>query len=201
MFAGVGPFALPAAKKKKCIVLANDLNPESYKWLNVNIKLNKIKQEVKTFNLDGREFVRDVVKNHLLSRWMDDMYQSYKIHIVMNLPALAVEFIDVFPGLFERSELDSIKLFVPPIVHCYTFSKDPDPESDVKQRVETNIKCDLKDYSIRTVRNVAPNKEMLYVTFPLTKDILFGVEDKSGDVECHDEPTNKKMKLAQDNMS
>lgn len=40
-FAGVGPFALPAAKKG-CGVLANDLNPESYKWLSRNIENNKV---------------------------------------------------------------------------------------------------------------------------------------------------------------
>jgi len=41
VFAGVGPFALPAAKKG-CAVLANDLNPESYKYLIMNIKDNKV---------------------------------------------------------------------------------------------------------------------------------------------------------------
>lgn len=41
VFAGVGPFALPAAKKG-CGVLANDLNPESYKWLLRNIENNKV---------------------------------------------------------------------------------------------------------------------------------------------------------------
>jgi tRNA (guanine37-N1)-methyltransferase len=41
VFAGVGPFALPAAKKG-CAVLANDLNPESYKYLALNIKGNKV---------------------------------------------------------------------------------------------------------------------------------------------------------------
>lgn len=40
-FAGVGPFALPAAKKG-CGVLANDLNPESYKWLSRNIESNRV---------------------------------------------------------------------------------------------------------------------------------------------------------------
>ena len=43
VFAGVGPFALPAAKKG-CAVLANDLNPESYKYLNINIKGNKVRK-------------------------------------------------------------------------------------------------------------------------------------------------------------
>lgn len=40
-FAGVGPFAIPAAKKG-CAVLASDLNPESAKSLSNNVKLNKV---------------------------------------------------------------------------------------------------------------------------------------------------------------
>jgi tRNA (guanine37-N1)-methyltransferase len=42
VFAGVGPFALPAAKKG-CAVLANDLNPESYKYLKINVDNNKVR--------------------------------------------------------------------------------------------------------------------------------------------------------------
>lgn len=41
VFAGVGPFVIPTAKKG-CIVFANDLNPESYKWLQHNARLNKV---------------------------------------------------------------------------------------------------------------------------------------------------------------
>ena len=44
VFAGVGPFALPSAKKGS-IVYANDLNPSSYEWLNENVKLNKVKKK------------------------------------------------------------------------------------------------------------------------------------------------------------
>lgn len=49
VFAGVGPFALPAAKKG-CAVLANDLNPESHKYLTLNIKDNKVSRTPITIN-------------------------------------------------------------------------------------------------------------------------------------------------------
>jgi tRNA (guanine37-N1)-methyltransferase len=39
--AGVGPFAVPAAKKG-CSVYGNDLNPESVKWMEVNRVKNKV---------------------------------------------------------------------------------------------------------------------------------------------------------------
>lgn len=48
VFAGVGPFAVPAGKKG-CGVFANDLNPISYKYLQVNIANNKVRLR----NLDG----------------------------------------------------------------------------------------------------------------------------------------------------
>ena len=41
VFAGVGPFAVPAAKKG-CAVLANDLNPNSEKYLAINVKNNQV---------------------------------------------------------------------------------------------------------------------------------------------------------------
>ena len=41
VFAGVGPFAVPAGKKK-VFVLANDLNPDSYTSMEGNIKTNKV---------------------------------------------------------------------------------------------------------------------------------------------------------------
>lgn len=61
VFAGVGPFAVPAGKKR-VIVLANDLNPLSYESMNQNIALNHTEKFVSSFNLDGRAFIRDSPK-------------------------------------------------------------------------------------------------------------------------------------------
>ncbi|KAI8137185.1 Met-10+ like-protein-domain-containing protein [Fennellomyces sp. T-0311] len=88
VFAGVGPFALPAAKKG-AIVYANDLNPASYQWLNENIKLNKITKGISTYNLDGREFIRKAVED--LQATSND-WKTFD-HFVMNLPATAMEFL------------------------------------------------------------------------------------------------------------
>ncbi|EGF34581.1 hypothetical protein AAULH_14181, partial [Lactobacillus helveticus MTCC 5463] len=57
VFAGVGPFAIPAAKNNGCIVFANDLNPHSYAYLEDNIKLNRVATVFPT-NEDGRDFIR-----------------------------------------------------------------------------------------------------------------------------------------------
>ncbi len=42
VFAGVGPFAIPARQKKGCGVYANDLNPKSVYHLKENVSLNNV---------------------------------------------------------------------------------------------------------------------------------------------------------------
>jgi len=61
MFCGIGPLAVRAAVKKKIKVLANDLNPEGFRYLNINIQTNHVERLVIPFNMDAREFIRRVI--------------------------------------------------------------------------------------------------------------------------------------------
>ncbi|KAF6766703.1 hypothetical protein DFP72DRAFT_985672 [Ephemerocybe angulata] len=61
VMAGVGPFAVPAAKKG-CAVLANDLNPESAKYLSINVTNNRVTDLVRVFCEDGREFIQKSIE-------------------------------------------------------------------------------------------------------------------------------------------
>ncbi|KAF9429415.1 tRNA(m(1)G37)methyltransferase [Entomortierella beljakovae] len=62
VMAGVGPFAMPAAKKG-CTVYANDLNPVSYASMVENKALNKLGNNLSIYNMDGRDFIRKAVED------------------------------------------------------------------------------------------------------------------------------------------
>ncbi|KAM8921279.1 tRNA (guanine(37)-N(1))-methyltransferase [Pelodytes ibericus] len=184
VFAGVGPFAIPTAKKN-CIVYANDLNPESYKWLLHNCKLNKVDKKVQAFNTDGREFIETTVKTELLKHIkLFSKERKHNIHIAMNLPAMAIEFLDAFKQLLEEEPCSDAVL---PTIHCYSFSKDDDPKQDVKERAESFLGAGLDNCSVHLVRNVAPNKEMMCISFQLPAKVLFKTQAKAAD-----EPESKR---------
>lgn len=171
VFAGVGPFAIPAARKN-CTVFANDLNPESHKWLLHNCKLNKVDQKVKVFNMDGKDFLQGPVREELMLRLGPSTEAKPSIHIVMNLPAKAIEFLSVFKSLLDGQPCSSERL---PTVHCYCFSKDANPAKDACQQAGAVLGISLEaGSSVHFVRNVAPNKEMLCITFQIPAATLYG---------------------------
>ncbi|KAI5291313.1 tRNA(m(1)G37)methyltransferase, partial [Ascosphaera atra] len=57
VMAGVGPFALPAAKKQ-CFVWANDLNPHGFDCMKLNARKNKVQDFVRPSCQDGRAFIK-----------------------------------------------------------------------------------------------------------------------------------------------
>lgn len=202
VFAGVGPFAVPAGKKR-VNVLANDLNPHSFKWLEHNVKKNKVFNQVSTFNKDGRDFILQDIKNNLLERIekRDGDMKEYSIHIAMNLPALAVTFLDAFVGLLKDNEKgikNSLTLPIP-ICHCYCFVKGiDDAKVMAKNLVEENLGFKLvlskTLEGIYFVRNVAPNKDMMRVDLLLTSDLLFDTLSlKRSSDESDDAIPNKKQ--------
>lgn len=155
VFCGVGPFALPSARKA-CIVYANDLNPESIKWITHNSALNKIsKDNLSIHNMDGREFIRRSLETLRAKEGDEASFDHY----VMNLPAIAYQFLDVIAELVQEG-----KLVKPCRVHCYTFVKmEGDPVANIEEGLGFPVHRESSD--AKHVRTVAPNKDMYCVSF------------------------------------
>lgn len=197
VFGGVGPFALPAARNAYCTVFANDLNPSSYEYLQKNILANKVGHRVAAFNMDGREFIqRSLVLINDATTWdAFDKYLHFSVrrtdknpprpiergnyfhHYVMNLPATATEFLDAFTGLYHGSGLSAAEL---PMIHCYSFSRADDLEADTLEKTNVALGADIptKDLIIHTVRNVAPKKDMMCISFRLPESVAFSSKRK-----------------------
>ena len=91
-------------------------------------------------------------------------------HVTMNLPASAIEFLDAFKGAFDRDVWGNRAL---PTVHCYTFKKAAETFEDVVKRGEGYLGGRIVDPKIHEVRDVAPNKIMLCLSFAVTPEVAF----------------------------
>lgn len=124
VMAGVGPFAIPAGKRRS-FVWANDLNPDSYASLLAGIKRNKVDSYVRPFNTDGLEFIKKATADLLTTpEYSVPIFAKKKTsrsdpnpqaptpiktitqprlfsHYVMNLPASAITFLPSFIGLYS----------------------------------------------------------------------------------------------------
>ena len=114
-------------------VLANDLNPEAVACMRENIKLNKVEKKVLPFCMDARDYARMLIDKNDKSEAKKNIPIEFLRfdHIFMNLPMIAVEFLDVFIGLFNEADPEiwkregKIKL---PIIHVYGFTAKAEPE-------------------------------------------------------------------------
>ncbi|KAK3330216.1 putative undecaprenyl pyrophosphate protein [Apodospora peruviana] len=156
VMAGIGPFAVPAGKKG-VFVWANDMNPESYHYLQQAIKTNKVGQFVRPLCEDGREFIHKAAKLVLVAAEQNECAlipgkplprtkakagakapEPTRIpvpatisHFVMNLPASAIEFLGCYRGLYAGQE-DLFALATArklPMVHVHCFSYKADDET------------------------------------------------------------------------
>ncbi|KAJ4971336.1 hypothetical protein NE237_004435 [Protea cynaroides] len=90
MFAGVGPFAIPAARKG-CIVHANDLNPESAHYLKINTSINKVEDCVFAYNMDARVFISQLLTVPVSEIEQKSQIPILKAHEECNIPADGLE--------------------------------------------------------------------------------------------------------------
>ncbi|KAJ4287298.1 tRNA(m(1)G37)methyltransferase [Kalmusia sp. IMI 367209] len=189
VMAGVGPFAIPAGKKK-CFVYANDLNPESYKYLQGNIKTNKVGDYVRPFNTDGAAFIRNSAAELLKADHSVAIYPKVKrkeaktaappqpirtltqprifSHYVMNLPASAITFLPSFIGLYANV----------PGMPASEIRKLLAPHTDVKLPM-IHVHC----FSTKSEDNVAETKE---ICEEISRQLGFEITPETPDVKVYD---------------
>lgn len=189
IFSGVGRFAIPVAKHKNCRVIANEVNPDCYKWLTHNCKLNKVEHLIKTYNMDVRDFISRVVREDVLNGMRSYDYVKRRYHIVMNSPDLSIQLLDAFKGLFADKQ---IVHKVIPLIYCYcTVNQELDlnyysplnkhillqnGRSIAKQMVEQILGHKILIEDIIAIKTVAPNMHRFLISFYLPKDSNFSSE-------------------------
>jgi tRNA (guanine37-N1)-methyltransferase len=169
VMAGIGPFALPAGRKK-VFVYANDLNPESFKALAKGIDKNKVDKFVTPFNEDGRKFIIEATKRlyndkrtvSLSKKQSRTQNQSENkpsqlpasvitqpktfSHFVMNLPASALSFLPSFIGLYAKADIPKGSPL--PKIHVYCFNTKSDDNKAESEKICEEISS-LLDFKFR----------------------------------------------------
>ena len=207
-FCGVGPLALRAAKQG-VKVYASDLNPDCYESIVKNLKKNKINMNKKeadklqAYNMDAREFIRKIIgsaktykenedsknsidentsnnMNNTNTNNISDISNDIKVnHIYMNLPKDALEFLDVYKGLFNGCKSHIYSYNDLPTIHVYCFAKDlTNSRQEIIQRIkeamdypELNEEEDKID--MHNIRDISPKKYMFCVSFKVPSKVAF----------------------------
>jgi tRNA (guanine37-N1)-methyltransferase len=139
LFAGVGPFAIPIAKKHEDVrVYAIDVNPDAVAFLKRNIAVNRAEKKVIPILGDASQVVREQ-----LSGKAD--------RVIMNLPETALEFVNVACEALKPEG---------GIMHYYSFVKASDPLEATKVRLTEAVRQNNRKVKnillAKTVREVAP---------------------------------------------
>jgi tRNA (guanine37-N1)-methyltransferase len=139
LFAGVGPFAIPIAKKHENVrVYAIDLNPDAITLLKRNVAVNRAEKQVVPIFGDARQVVRE------------QLYGKAD-RVIMNLPETALEFVDVACEALKSEG---------GILHYYGFEKDSNMLETAKVRLTEAVNRNNRQIKniifAKTVRQVAP---------------------------------------------
>jgi tRNA (guanine37-N1)-methyltransferase len=146
MFAGVGPFAVPAAKRGAEVV-GVDLNPVAVEYLRQNAERNGVADRVTAIEEDVREAA--------------EAYQDWADRVVMNLPHSAGEFLDTAVSL-AADEC---------VLHYYDIQHDADPfgPGEASIREATGDEYEVTVLDRRVVRSYAPHEENVCLDVRLSR--------------------------------
>jgi len=146
MFAGVGPFVVPFARRGATVV-GVDVNAEAIEYLRENARRNGVEERVTAICGD----VRDVAPD----------YESWADRVVMNLPHSADEFLDTAVSLAGDEA----------VLHYYDIQHEDDPfgpgERAIRAAAEPDYEVTVE--TRRVVRSYAPHEENVCLDVRLTR--------------------------------
>jgi tRNA (guanine37-N1)-methyltransferase len=146
MFAGVGPFVVPFARRGATVVGA-DVNPEAIAYLRENARRNGVAERVTAIEGDVREVVPD--------------YGGWADRVVMNLPHSADEFLDTAVLLASEEA----------VIHYYDIQHEEDPfgpgEAAIRRAAEPDYEATVE--TRRRVRSYAPHEVNVCLDVRLTR--------------------------------
>ncbi|WP_445474465.1 class I SAM-dependent methyltransferase [Methanococcoides methylutens] len=135
MFAGVGPYSIPIAKKCKKVI-AMDKNPDAIHFLKENVKLNSI-GNIEVLEGDANEIARN--------------FEGIADHVLMNLPHSADAFLDA--AIYVTA--------LQGVIHYYGMTHEDDLFDSSIGLIEAAAKKvgrSIEVVECRTVRSYAPHQ-------------------------------------------
>ena len=134
MFCGIGPFPIVIARNKDVNITAVDINEAAIRYLDENIKLNKLKGKIESHCGD----VREVSKG----------FKTKFDRIIMNLPGLAYSFLDVAVDLIEDGG----------IINYYEFSDSYEPGIKRLNEAAGSAGKKVEILNTRKVKSISPDE-------------------------------------------
>ncbi len=137
LFAGVGPYPLVIAKKKRVKIFAVELNPYAYGLMVENIKMNHLVGEIEPILGDVRKVGPELPKCD---------------RVLMPLPKGGEDFLDVAMRIAKPGG----------IVHFYQFTPEDDLYGEPISRIESAARRLDKKVKILNKKIVLPHKTRVY---------------------------------------
>ena len=134
MFCGIGPFPIVIARNKDVNITAVDINEAAIKYLDENVKLNKLKGNIESHCGD----VREVSKG----------FKTKFDRIIMNLPGLAYSFLDVAVDLIEDDG----------IINYYEFSDSYEQGIKRLNEAASSAGKKVEILNTRKVKSISPDE-------------------------------------------